>query len=61
MDLIKNHVINFLRYDYDQVMLQPNIQQSLSGWRQLISDMSLTNELFSVMSMNLPDLNFRKL
>lgn len=58
---IKETIINFLRRDLDEVMKVDNIKQSLVGWRWIISDMMLTNELIDTHSVNFPDLAFRKL
>lgn len=59
--LIKDVIINFLEKDYEEIMNVKNIKDSMYGWRQIISDLTLSNELVDAMSVNLPDLTTKKI
>ena len=60
-EAIKDMILNYLQYDIDEVMKQENVRDSVNGWHFIIQDFLLNNEIMDTMSINQPDLSFRKL
>lgn len=61
VEQMKDLILKFLESDLDEVVKTENIRQSLSSWRQIISDLTISNEYFDTSVVNFPDLAFRKL
>ena len=49
-------MIQYLKYESNELYSKTNLDQQLSGWELLIRDKCLRNELMDVKTINIPDL-----
>lgn len=54
---IEEGVLRYLKTDAFELLEQMEMRESMDGWRHVLSDLALNNELADMRVINLPDLN----
>ena len=57
---VKDGVIRYLKQEYYGMLQNLKIDQCFQGWKHVINDMALNNELADVRTINVPNLKSQK-